>query len=374
MKDEYLIKYLDSKLSFEASQDVEKWVVLSEDNTEHFNTLKAQYIIKSLRKTEATIDVDEKYQTFKHNHMDKGIQIKSLYKYAAAIAILITTTVLFYNTEQKETMVPNDAITLELEDGTLKVLEADGTSIITNNNGNVLLEQKGNQLIYSSDSEVEKLVYNTLTIPHGKTFKLKLSDGTIVHMNAGSSTRYPIKFIKGSNRKIFITGEAYLDVTKDPSHPFIVNSNYLNIRVLGTKFNINSYPEDDVTEIVLVEGSVSLYDESKIYDIKSSALLKPKHKAIFTRKNKDIQIHPVNTNIYTSWRNGELVFRDMTFNNILKKMERHYNITIINNNSNLSKTIFNASFGIVPIEKVLQELREVYGISYTINNRTITIK
>jgi hypothetical protein len=374
MKDEYLIKYLDSKLSFEASQDVEKWVVLSEDNTEHFNTLKAQYIIKSLRKTEATIDVDEKYQTFKHNHIDKGIQIKSLYKYAAAIAILITTTVLFYNTEQKETMVPNDAITLELEDGTLKVLEADGTSIMTNNNGNVLLEQKGNQLIYSSDSEVEKLVYNTLTIPHGKTFKLKLSDGTIVHMNAGSSTRYPIKFIKGSNRKIFITGEAYLDVTKDPSHPFIVNSNYLNIRVLGTKFNINSYPEDDVTEIVLVEGSVSLYDESKIYDIKSSALLKPKHKAIFTRKNKDIQIHPVNTNIYTSWRNGELVFRDMTFNNILKKMERHYNITIINNNSNLSKTIFNASFGIVPIEKVLQELREVYGISYTINNRTITIK
>jgi ferric-dicitrate binding protein FerR (iron transport regulator) len=271
-------------------------------------------------------------------------------------------------------MVPNDAITLELEDGTLKVLEADGTSIMTNNNGNVLLEQKGNQLIYSSDSEVEKLVYNTLTIPHGKTFKLKLSDGTIVHMNAGSSTRYPIKFIKGSNRKIFITGEAYLDVTKDPSHPFIVNSNYLNIRVLGTKFNINSYPEDDVTEIVLVEGSVSLYDESKIYAIKSSALLKPKHKAIFTRKNKDIQIHPVNTNIYTSWRNGELVFRDMTFNNILKKMERHYNITIINNNSNLSKTIFNASFGIVPIEKVLQELREVYGISYTINNRTITIK
>ncbi|GMN11311.1 DUF4974 domain-containing protein [Croceitalea sp. MTPC9] len=373
MDDKNLIKYLQQKLSSEASKDVEEWILYSEENSKRFNTLKAQYLIQSVKSVNTTPDIDEKYQSFKERYIDKKIRIPNLFKYAAAIVILITTIFIYNNQTVKEIIIPEDAITLELEDGTIKVLSQQSESTVKDETGNFIYKQKGNTLIYSDENTQSELKYNTLSIPNGKTFELSLSDGTKAHLNAGSSIKYPISFIPGSPREIFITGEAYLDVAKDENRPFILKASDLNIRVLGTRFNVHAYPEDNVTEVVLVEGTVSLYESSKSFEKENSTILEPGNKASFGRNSKDIEIRNVSTLIYTSWRNGELVFRDMPFENILKKMERHYNLTIINNNSKLSKEIFNASFGIVPVEKVLEELSDVYGIDYEIEDKTITI-
>lgn len=293
---------------------------------------------------------------------------------AAVFIGFLTIGMIYLNRSIKRNPIPFDAITLELGNGTIKILEDENVSISTDRKGNVLIEQKGSRLVYSSQNKVKKLVYNTLRVPNGKTFELKLSDGTTVFLNAGSSFKYPVQFLEGLEREVFITGEAYLDVAKDAAHPFVVNANKLNIRVLGTQFNIMSYQEDNTVEIVLVEGIVSLYDNSEKYDLSQATLLKSGYRAIFSEKNKEIQVSPVITSVYTSWRNGELVFRDMTFDNMLKKLERHYGLTIINKNSELSNKVFNASFGSVSYEKVLEELKEVYGISYSIDNEVIIIQ
>lgn len=271
-------------------------------------------------------------------------------------------------------LIPENAITLEMEDGSVKVIEEDGTINIIDKNGNILGQQQGNQLVYSKESVVEELAFNTLKVPYGKTFELELSDGTKAYLNAGSSIKYPTKFLKGLKRQIFITGEAYLDVAKDSLHPFIASSGGINVQVLGTQFNFSAYPEDDLTEVVLVEGAVSLFTEADGYDLKKNTILKPGLKGSFNKENYEVSTQEVITSIYTSWMNGKLVFRNMAFKNILKKLERHYDVTIENNNVGLSDKIFNANFGQETLANVLEELNTNYGVNYTISENKITIQ
>nr|WP_299071030.1 FecR domain-containing protein [uncultured Allomuricauda sp.] len=301
------------------------------------------------------------------------------WKLAASVAAifigLIATGYLYLqNTSATSSeLIPENAITLELEDGTIKVIEENGATHILDENGNLLGRQNGNQLVYENESLVEEMVFNTLKVPYGKTFKLQLSDGTKAHLNAGSSIKYPIKFLKGQDRQIFITGEAYLDVAKNPLQPFIVNANNLNVRVLGTQFNVNAYPEDEITEIVLVEGSVGLYSNSVAYDSQKSTILEPGFQAKYDKSTEQISTEEVITDIYTSWMKGELVFRNMSFKNIMKKLERHYDIKIVMNNKELSDKIFNASFGNEPLSKVLEGLKENYNIEYSLINNELII-
>lgn len=286
-------------------------------------------------------------------------------------AVFIGLIVLGYTylqiTNQKTTVITNNAITLELEDGSIEIVEEGGTMSVLDKYGNVVGNQQGNKLTYNTiDIDTSKeLAYNTLVVPNGKRFELVLSDGTIAHLNAGSSLRYPIQFLQGSQREVSVSGEVYFDVTRDSVHPFVVHVDKLNIRVLGTQFNVHSYPEDDVTEVVLVEGAVGLYSE-KEYKSESSILLEPGFKARYSKINQDINIRKVATNVYISWRAGELVFRNMSFKNITKKLERHFNVTIQNNNIELSETIFNASFGDEPLNVVLKSLKDNYQINYVI--------
>ncbi|MBU3026330.1 DUF4974 domain-containing protein [Zobellia galactanivorans] len=297
---------------------------------------------------------------------------------AAAIVGGLLMVGYFYvqnSSQSHNNVILNNVITLELEDGSTRIIDENGSGVLTNKKGAILGEQKGNELVYSNSEEIETLVYNTLSVPFGKTFELHLSDGTKVHLNAGSSLKYPVKFLKGQDRNVFITGEAFLDVAKDSLHPFTVHTDKMNIRVLGTKFNVSSYPEDETSDVVLVEGSVSLHNAQEAYDPMKVVLLKPGFKGSFNKIDNRITKDPVITSLYTSWMHGELIFRNMSFSSIIEKLERHFNVTIINQNKELSRKKFNANFGKQTVEEVLQELKVNYGIDFKIaNTGVITIK
>ena len=265
-------------------------------------------------------------------------------------------------------------ITLELDDGTVKIVSEDGNTQVKDKKGNLVGNQKGTKITYDSNAVVDKLIYNTLTVPYGKKFEIAMSDGTTAYLNSGSSLKYPIQFLDKGDREVFLKGEAFLKVAKDMSRPFIVKADELNIRVLGTEFNVSTYPEDTLTEVVLVGGAVSLYTDSQSFDIKSSTILSPGLKGSYDKTENSIATKPVITSVYTSWIEGELVFRNTRFENILKKMERHYNVTIVNENKELSKEEFNASFAEEPIERILDYFEVTYGITYSIEKNMITIK
>jgi len=296
---------------------------------------------------------------------------------AASILVLLTIGLSyqqgFFNSKEAPVLNGNE-ITLQLENGDIQVISAGKKSQIADAEGNVIGNQNGNKIVYDTETTADKLVYNTLKIPYGKRFELQLSDGTIVHLNSGTTLKYPVKFIAGENRQVFLDGEAFFDVTKDKTHPFVVNADNLNVRVLGTHFNVSNYPEDNLTDVVLVEGSVGLYTANEKFNAEKNTILKPGFKGSFSKINNQIKTKAVVTDVYTAWIKGGLTFREMTFKDISKKLERHYNVTIVNQNAKLSNEKFNASFGDEPIAKVLSYFNEIHGINYTLKNNEVLIK
>lgn len=275
--------------------------------------------------------------------------------------------------EQKFDFKSSD-IVLQLENGETQIISENNSSQVKDAKGNIVGNQNGDKLVYDNTADPEKLVYNTIKIPYGKKFRLQLSDGTFVHLNSGTTLKYPVKFIAGENRQVFLDGEAFFDVAKDKKHPFIVNADELNVRVLGTHFNVSNYPEDPLTDVVLVEGSVGMYQSNQEFDAAKNTILKPGFKGSFNKENAKISTKAVLTDIYTSWINGGLTFRNMTFKNIITKLERRYNVTIINKNEKLANEKFNASFKEESIENVMSYFNEIHGIHYTIKNNQILIK
>ncbi|NIJ43899.1 hypothetical protein FHR24_000338 [Wenyingzhuangia heitensis] len=300
----------------------------------------------------------------------------------AAVFMLGLGLSYLYTSKNTSTEIPlvanitSEDITLKLADGNIQIIKANGEGEIVNKKGKVLGSQKGTLLNYKNQlsfNHVQKLMYNELVVPYGKTFQLVLSDGTSVHLNSGTTLKYPVKFIKGKKRQVYLTGEAYFNVAKDKSHPFIVNANNLNVRVLGTQFNVSSYPEDGHIKTVLVEGSVALYDKDKTYKKQNIALLTPGHKAVWGVKNKHITIRKVDTSIYTNWINGEIVFEHIKFKYIIKKLERHYNIKIKNKNKELENQVFTATFTTETLQEVLNSFKANYPFEYIKQGNTITI-
>ncbi|MGJ8735820.1 FecR family protein [Zobellia laminariae] len=315
-----------------------------------------------------------------YKKVDHKIKYLSVLKYAAIAIVflglgLLMNKGLFSNTEVNTIVPREDVITLKHANGDLEIIAVDGTSQILNEKGQVIGAQKGQQLVYQDQKSNSELKYNTLSIPNGKRFFIVLSDGSKVHLNSGSSITYPMAFHASDSRKVVLTGEAYFDVTPDKNRPFIVNTQEIDIKVYGTKFNVTNYPEDDNAEVVLVEGSVSMSEPDASETKKEEFFLDPGYKGAFSKSDKNIVNQKVNTSLYTSWMKGNFIFSNETFENITRKLERHYNVIIINNNTHLAEETFNATIetDYETIEQVLNYFNKVYKIEYQIVENKIII-
>ena len=270
-----------------------------------------------------------------------------------------------------------------------KIIPKSNDIVLTSDNSKVILEkddnktddkkiiskinliQKSDQLIYDNNIDIKELVYHSLKVPYGKRFNIVFSDGSKAYLNSGSIIRYPVKFIEDKKREVFLEGEAFFDVAENKNELFIVNSNGINVEVYGTKFNVRNYSEDFNSDIVLVEGSVGINNS----EVSELTMLKPGFKGSVDKENFRVETSKVNTKIYTSWIDGEVIFRNETFSQILKKLERLYNVTIINNKNESLDEVFNAAINVENenIEQVLEYFNKIYNIEYQIFNNKIII-
>lgn len=299
---------------------------------------------------------------------------KFVAKYAA-IFIVLLAVVYFYRIEEKTdkiTEIAQESIKLKVGDDAVKIIREGESQQLVSASGKVVGEQKGNKIIHDPDAEIDELVYNELEIPYGKIFDVELSDGTLVHLNSGTIMRYPVKFLKGQKRQVFIDGEAYFKVAKNEAHPFVVHADAIAVEVLGTEFNISSYKEDAAIKTVLVEGSVSLSNSA---DPKENVMLKPGQKAAWDRRARTTEIEEVDVDLYTGWIKGEMIFRNVAFEDMAKKLERRYNISVQNNNLSLKDKRLNARFNVnvESIEDVLNSIKEIHAFEYQITGQRIMI-
>jgi len=378
-----IIKYFSQSANMDDLDILNKWIEDPENQLIFQEYVKTHFAItlamnnpdiKTVRKVLLKEIRKEKKKTYPY-------RLTVVMKYAAiailfiGIGFLLQKNVFNDNSDKRVILQGKDEITLKLGNGNIKIIAADGTSKIYDENGKVVGQQNGKDLVYTANGESGKLVYNTLNIPNGKRFNITLSDGTLVHLNAGSSITFPVQFLKNRIRKVFLSGEAYFEVAHDKKNAFVVNANKLDVQVYGTKFNVTNYPEDKATDVILVEGSVSLIQSGLSLKKNNEIFLTPGYKGTFNKADKKISNEKVNTNLYISWMSGNLVFRQEPFENIIQKLERHYNVVIINNNEKLAKETFNATIETdhESIDQVFNYFKKVYQIEYSIVENKIII-
>ena len=303
--------------------------------------------------------------------------IKNTLKYAAIFCLIFGLGYYsnnnYVSNNEVEKIIPkkNDIVLTSKDNGEVVIEKDDNKTDDKKIIPKINLIQKSDQLIYDNNIDIKELVYHSLKVPYGKRFNIVFSDGSKAYLNSGSFIRYPVKFIEDKKREVFLEGEAFFDVAENKNELFIVNSKGIYVEVYGTKFNVRNYSEDFNSDIVLVEGSVGINNP----EVSELTILKPGFKGSVNKENFRVTTSKVNTKIYTSWIDGEVIFRNETFSQILKKLERLYNVTIINNKNESLDEVFNAAINVENenIEQVLEYFNKIYNIEYQIFNNKIII-
>lgn len=375
-----IVKFMNKSASVSDLEILEEWIKIDENKNIFKDYVHTHYAINySLSELDVDKILDVLLQKIQKNKSKYfRLKFQSVLKYAAIIILFLGVGYLYQNyylsnDKSKNIIIPNDKITLAQENGEVKFIKENNVGIIQNENGKIIGLQKGNQITFKQNNSNPQIVFNTINVPYGKKIKIELSDGTIVHLNSGTSLKFPTDFVEGSDRKVFLKGEAYFDVTDDDKHPFIVNADEVDIRVLGTMFNISAYGEDKELNTVLVEGSVSMYERDNMNGKNNPTVLTPGKMATWDKRNKSINVNEVDVNNYISWIEGKLVFANTPFSDIIKILERNYNVEIINNNLILDTQLYDATFDIETIEEVLNSFNKSYAIKYIISNNKIII-
>ncbi|WP_294081399.1 FecR family protein [Proteiniphilum sp. UBA5384] len=195
----------------------------------------------------------------------------------------------------------------------------------------VTIEEKEADITYNTDSiqvtgkslaEVNTTDYSRLIVPKGKRSKLTLSDGTTLHVNSGTKVVYPNRFM-GDKREIYVNGEVFLDVTPNQKQPFIVRTDEITVRVMGTKFNVLAYEEDAGTQVVLASGAVRITsnEHSEKIDLTPSQL--------YDYKAGQASVTQVDVEKYISWIQGILYVEDERLDILMTRLSRYYGEDII---------------------------------------------
>lgn len=262
-------------------------------------------------------------------------------------------------------------ISLFLEDGTFYDLE--------NKESDTLIDSKGFGYAIVKDETIDYYTYGKgngngegilqkLYIPEGKTFKVILQDSSVVVLNSKTVFSYPSIF--KDNKTVSINGEGYFTIVKDKKNPFIVHSETMDVKVLGTEFNLSAYSDDRELHTALVDGSVELVTKNQ-----SSYFLQPGELATWTSKNtSDLKISKQNLTEYVSWKDGILMFRFRRFDQILKVLERRYRVKIKSKYPELNNKKFIASFETETLKEVLEAFQFSHRFDYELSDDCLVIK
>lgn len=257
---------------------------------------------------------------------------------------------------------------LTLADGTKIVLDSTGNGIVAVQ-GNVKITKQGIGGISYMGTTAGKISYNTLSVPRGsKPLHLTLSDGTRVWINVGSSLTYPTAFT-GKERKVTMTGEAYFEVAHNSGMPFLVQHNDATVKVLGTRFNVNSYEDESTERITLLEGSV------RVSQATSSGLLKPGQQArINNDGNSGIKIvNDVDMNEVMAWKDGKFMFdKNTDIYTIMRQVSRWYNVDV-EYQGKINQRFWGSISKDVNVSQVLKILEAAGGIKFKVEENKIIV-
>ncbi len=376
-----ILKYLTDTISEKELELLYDWLKFPE-NQELFKSMVGTN--HTLDRAYSSINTENAYQKVleaSKNHKNSVVKIyNTLFKYAAILILILGTSFGLYTLLKSDASISTESkleeapqVVLEFGDGTLKILDEKVTSNIALPGGEVSIKQEYGKLLYAqSNKAITKLAHNQICVPYGKRFTVELTDRTVISLNAGSKLKYPQSFTGMDSREVYLFGEAYFNVEKDESRPFIVHTDKMNVRVFGTKFNVSNYSNESSASAVLTEGSIGVYSPSETLAEKDLIVLKPGQQAIIQKDS--FIVRKVNIEKHVAWSSNKLHFENDRLADIIKELERHYNVSIDNKSSELDNIRYTGTFSKESIIEVLNIFRSTTNFEYRMENNKITIE
>lgn len=332
----------------------------------------------SKARASSTFNAQEAYRQFKtRTHRPRRLWMYRLVRIAALFVILLSASIAFHFLHEDRAPVPAthairpvaSVASVTLADGQ-QVALGGGIGNLTEKNG-VMITSEAGQIIYRENDEKKdtRLIYNKLNVPRGGEYMLLLADGSRVCLNSDSELKYPVAFT-AQKREVFLSGEAYFEVSGNKEKPFIVHTSIGSVKVLGTAFNVRDYKDEKRVVATLAEGSVYYQSNSQT---ERSAILHPGHQ-VSDAPNRELKVETVDLKEFIGWKDGLYIFKDLTLEEMMKTIERNYDVSVFFTNEKSKKLRFSGDlqkYG--KIEDFLKFIEIGGDVTFTIKAKTITV-
>ena len=388
--DQLIWRVLDGKASEGEIRELKGWIEEKESNREYFRQWKKIWNMTNGPTLSVTRKQREKERFLKSIHQSYAGKVRKrriihYWPVAASVVLLVGVFVGFALNEwsqmktdqgiaQTERIVPGVKAELILSTGE-RVCLAQRSEFIEGMKESGIRNDSLAGLNYvgakiQGEEIGEEIVYNTMQIPVGGFYQLKLADGTKVWLNSLTQLRFPVTFA-GEERKVYLTGEAYFEVARDSVHPFIVATDEgMEVKVYGTEFNVDTYRKGTV-KTTLVNGKVGIRVSATGEEVR----LSPNQMALFTKATQSIQVENVDPYGAIAWKDGKFVFEDEPIEEIMERLSRWYDVKVFYANERIKKHTFT---GIITrfadISDVLHLMEETAAVEFRIQGDTVTVK
>ena len=375
-----LLRYTRGELSKEEEKEIEQ--VLLE--VKGMNTLVEE--LKDKDRIEYEMHIIAKFNTEKALSKLKNrkqVKRRGILSWIAAASVVVIAGVSawillsqepdVHNLPVAEKFEPGKAVvTLEMASG-LKYRLDTLSSVVRNNRVNVAFDNNDGVLKIKeqdslADGATKEIGYNTINVPYGGTYTVELCDGTKVYLNSGTTLEFPSRF-DGKVRSVILKGEAYFDVARNVSKPFVVEVDEMKVKVLGTSFNVKSYVDEPGVYTTLVEGSVAI-----LRDGQPEKKIKPGEQAYYNKGVGTLSIAEVDVKEFTSWKDGLFYFKDIALEEILRIVSRWYDLEVFYMNQGAKSVIYSGKLPMYSsVEDVLRKFEISGDVRFELKGRTLTV-
>lgn len=356
---------------------LDKWLAESEANRETYRELKQDFFRGKGVGPYSDEEVEHQLSLFYSNRTRSRRIPFYYYAVASVVLLVIGFSVLLYwgmrrdyslpDTSPASIQVAQGQVMLELSSGERVGLVDSIHFEIKEPSGNIWVS--GEELCYRErDTLLREEVYNTLLVPRGAEYKVSLADGTLVWLNSESELRYPVRF-SGNRRTVYLKGEGYFVVAPDKDRPFTVSTgDDVDVRVLGTKFNVSAYAGDEEIVTTLAEGSVEIVMSG------DSTRMQPNEQVVFNKKEKTFYSGEVDASVYSAWKDGKFIFEDQPLERIMERLKRWYDMEVFYANDEVREYRLTGDLKKYEnFEQAVRMIEEVAGLEVDINNKCVII-
>ena len=380
---ELLLAYLRDDISEEEMIRLQGWLDENERHRKLLDELRDKEVLQQEIGAYASFDTSRRWIQLKEE-MDKTSRKRRLLlrvwkSVAAVFVVAVAGGLLYWQITDSARPVEEQVLVAQIRPGETQavLITGKGQQLLLQGLKDTCLDITGNETLkISKDGSLEYSLsalsqmpeWHTLQVPRGGEYKIVLDDGTEIWLNSASELKYPAHFV-GNERRVCLVGEAYFQVARNEAAPFIVETRDMDVKVLGTSFNVSAYEDEENSHATLVEGRVEVDDKVN----GEKVTLTPGEQALL--QGKEMVVREVNTKLYSMWRLDRFTFASEDMEGVIRKLSRWYNVNFFFSNSSMKQKRFTGSLPkYSDISQVLKMIEMTTDIKFQVKGNTIIIQ